>query len=164
MPSRASIWSTTGAGCINRFLLFLPVTRSPFNSWSVVQRSRRLSYNNHWFQRAKWVFEPHGLVLTGWLRGRRFTTLQALKQSQQQQLKPTNFLPLPKQDDVVWGITNCHLVVVDIHNLTEVLKLHIELIQSCLRVRGFCSNNQTSGETFRRSGAASRSGRQFERG
>ena len=62
----------------------------------------------------------HGLVLTRVAMWGRFTTLQAFNQSQQQQLKPTNFLPLPKQDDVVWGITNCHLVVVDIHNLTEV--------------------------------------------
>ena len=64
--------------------------------------------------------KSHGLVLTRVAMWDTIYDFASVNQSQQQQLKPTNFLPLPKQDDVVWGITNCHLVVVDIHNLTEV--------------------------------------------
>ena len=76
----------------------------------------------------------HGLVLTRVAMWGRFTTLQAFNQSQQQQLKPTKVLPLPRQVMLFGVLPTATWLLLISTTCPKELKLHIELIQSCLRL------------------------------
>ena len=105
----------------------------------------------------------HGLVLTRVAMWGRFTTLQAFNQSQQQQLKPTKVLPLPRQVMLFGVLPTATWLLLISTTCPKELKLHIELIQSCL-LSGVSSIITKPRVRPSRSGATSRSGRQFERG